>query len=71
MQWITLKYTFTVLQNEEKSYLPILFEVVANDITKSTQSLGLSQPNGDQQAANWETRVGADAAAGLSLLRRR
>jgi hypothetical protein len=71
VQWITLQYTFTVLQNEEKSYLSVLSEVVEKEITKSTKSLGLSQPKGDQKAANWETLVGADAAAGLSLLRRR
>jgi hypothetical protein len=59
------------LQKEEKSYLSLLFEVVEKEITKSTKSLGLSQPKGDQKAANWETLVGADAAAGLYLLRRR
>jgi len=48
-----------------------MFEVVEKEITKSTKSLGLSQPSGDQKAANWETLVGADVAAGLSLLRRR
>ena len=71
VRWITLQYTFTVLQNEEKSYLSILFEVVKKEITKSTKSLGLSQPKGDQKTANWVTLVGADAAAGLYLLRRR
>jgi len=40
--------------------------VVEKEITKSTKSLGLSQPKGDQKAANWETLVGAEAAAGLS-----
>lgn len=45
--------------------------MVEKEITKSTKSLGLSVPKEDQKAANWETLVGADAAADLSLLRRR
>jgi hypothetical protein len=35
LQCITLKYTFTVLENEEKLHLSVLFEVDEKEITKS------------------------------------